>query len=576
MKKILSYLKSYKKQCILGPLFKWLEAVFELIVPLVMASIIDVGIKNNDRSYVIKMCIVLIALGVVGLAAALTAQFFAAQASQGFGTKLRNALYAHIQSLSQAEINKLGQPTLITRMTNDINQLQIFVAMTIRLFLRAPFLVIGATIMAFTIDVKLSLMFLIVTPLLALIIYLVMSKSVPYFNMMQKKLDVISLKTRENLSGIRVVRAFSKQESEIEQFNETNDSYRKTAVRVGKISALLNPLTSVVLNLAIVAVLWFGGKKVYNGNLSQGQIIAFVNYLTQILLAMIVVANLVVIYLKSFASMARVKEVFETESTVADGDISPDVTCENAIEFRDVCFTYPSSHENSLSDISFTVKKGETVGIIGSTGSGKSTLINLIMRYYDTTDGEIDVFGSDVRKLNINELRDNIGLVPQKAVLFSGTIRSNMLMADSKATDEQIYKALEVAQAKDFVDTYEEGLDKRVEQKGRNFSGGQRQRLTIARAMVSMPEILILDDSASALDYATDFRLRKAISKLDKNMTVIIISQRATSIKSADKIIVMENGSIDAIGTHDELLQKSEVYSEIYSSQISSSDDDKR
>ncbi len=572
MKLLFSYLKNYKRQCILGPFFKFTEAVFELIVPIVMARIIDVGIKNNDKSYIFKMGGIMIELGVVGLVVALTAQYFAAQAGFGFGTEVRNAMFKHIQSLSTAEIDKYGAPSLITRMTNDINQLQVGVNMTIRLFLRAPFLVIGATIMAFTIDAKLALIYLIAAPVIAFIIYIIMSRCVPYFKKLQKTLDKISLKTRENLSGIRVIRAFSKQNSEIEKFDEINDDYRNTALRVGRISVLLNPLTYVVLNIAIIAIIWFGGKRVYNGNLTQGEIIALVNYMTQIILALIVVANLVVIYMKSYASAGRVIEVLETVSSINDGKITTVAENKDTIgEFKNVNFTYPGSSELVLESIDFTIKKGETIGIIGGTGSGKSTIINLLMRYYDITSGELLLFGEDIKKYNLDVLRRKIGLVQQKAVLFAGTLRENMQWGKQNATDEEIYKALEVAQAKEFVDSFEEKLDKRIEQKGKNLSGGQRQRLTIARAVISEPALLILDDSASALDFATDAKLRKAIYRLDEEMSVIIISQRATSIKNSDKIIVMDDGIICGIGKHDELIKTCEVYQEICNSQKHSS-----
>lgn len=572
MKILFPFLKNYKRQCILGPFFKFTEAVFELIVPVVMARIIDVGIKNNDKSYIFKMGAIMIALGVIGLVVALIAQYFAAQAGFGFGTEVRNAMFRHIQSLSTSEVDKFGAPSLITRMTNDINQLQVGVNMTIRLFLRAPFLVIGATVMAFTIDAKLALIYIIAAPVIAFIIYIIMSRCVPYFKKLQKTLDKISLKTRENLSGIRVIRAFSKQKSEIENFDEINNDYRDTALRVGKISVLLNPLTYVVLNIAIIAIIWFGGKRVYSGNLTQGEIIALVNYMTQILLALIVVANLVVIYMKSYASMGRVVEVLETSSSINDGEINAIVENTNAVvEFKNVNFAYPGSSELVLENIDFTINKGETIGIIGGTGSGKSTIINLLMRYYDITSGELKLFGEDIKKYNLGVLRSKLGLVQQKAVLFSGTLRKNMQWGKQNATDEEIYKALEVAQAKEFVDLFEEKLDKRIEQKGKNLSGGQRQRLTIARAVVSEPELLILDDSASALDFATDAKLRKAIYNLDKDMSVIIISQRATSIKNSDKIIVMDDGKICGIGKHDDLINSCEVYQEICNSQNNSS-----
>jgi ATP-binding cassette subfamily B protein len=568
MLKLLPFLKNYKKQCILGPLFKFTEAVFELIVPIVMAKIIDVGIKNNDKPYIFKMGGIMVALGVIGLVMALTAQYFAAQASQGFGTEVRNAMFKHIQKLSTSDIEKFGAPSLITRITNDINQLQVGVAMTIRLFLRSPFLIIGATIMSFTIDAKLALIFLITTPIIAFIIYIIMSRCVPYFKKNQKILDRISLITRENLSGIRVIRAFSKQNAEIENFNEANDDYMKTSLRVGRISVLLNPLTYVVLNLGIIAVIWFGGGRVYKGELLQGEIIALVNYMTQILLSLIVLANLVVIYMKSFASALRVVEVLNVQSSINDGEVANlSGDFDKIVEFKNVYFNYPDSSEPALEDITFDIKKGETIGIIGGTGSGKSTLINLIMRFYDITSGELLFCGENISKYKLHNLRDKIGLVPQKAVLFAGTLRENMQLGKQNATDEEIFKALEVAQAKEFVDKYEEKLDKKIEQKGKNLSGGQRQRLTIARAIVSEPDLLILDDSASALDFATDAKLRKAIYNLNKDMSVIIISQRATSIKNADKIIVMDDGKICGIGKHDELINTCEVYQEIYNSQ---------
>lgn len=568
MLKLLPFLKNYKKQCILGPLFKFTEAVFELIVPIVMAKIIDVGIKNNDKPYIFKMGGIMVALGVIGLIIALTAQYFAAQASQGFGTEVRNAMFKHIQKLSTSDIEKFGAPSLITRITNDINQLQVGVAMTIRLFLRSPFLIIGATIMSFTIDAKLALIFLITTPIIAFIIYIIMSRCVPYFKKNQKILDRISLITRENLSGIRVIRAFSKQNAEIENFNEANDDYMKTSLRVGRISVLLNPLTYVVLNLGIIAVIWFGGGRVYKGELLQGEIIALVNYMTQILLSLIVLANLVVIYMKSFASALRVVEVLNVQSSINDGEVANlSGVFDKIVEFKNVYFNYPDSSEPALEDITFDIKKGETIGIIGGTGSGKSTLINLIMRFYDITSGELLFCGENISKYKLHNLRDKIGLVPQKAVLFAGTLRENMQLGKQNATDEEIFKALEVAQAKEFVDKYEEKLDKKIEQKGKNLSGGQRQRLTIARAIVSEPDLLILDDSASALDFATDAKLRKAIYNLNKDMSVIIISQRATSIKNADKIIVMDDGKICGIGKHDELINTCEVYQEIYNSQ---------
>lgn len=568
MRKLLKYLKDYKRQCILGPLFKFTEALMELFIPLIMARIIDVGIKNRDTSYVYKMGGLLIVIGVAGLSFAVFAQYFAAQASQGFGTVLRNKLFSHIQSLSNAEIDKIGTPTLITRLTSDINQLQIGVAMTIRLFLRAPFLVVGATIMAFSIDWRLSLVFLVAAPIIALIIYSIMSRSVQFFKIIQKKLDRISLITRESLSGVRIIRAFSRQEDEAKRFRQTNEEMVETAVTAGKISALLNPLTTVVMNISIIFILWFGGKSVDSGRLSQGEIIALVNYMTQILLALIVVANLVVIYIKTATSINRVNEIFNLTSSVYD-NIEHETIDEKAskIVFHNVSFSYGG--ENSLRNISFEIKKGETLGVIGGTGSGKSTLINLIPRLYDVKSGEILIDGIDVRNYPLEKLRGIIGVVPQKISLFSGTIRDNMRIANSNATDEEIIKALEIAQAREFVDKLSDGLDSYVQAKGRNLSGGQRQRLTIARALVSKPEILILDDSASALDYATDAKLRKAIYSQSGEMTVIIVSQRASSLKNADKIIVLENGESIGYGNHSELIESCEIYREICLTQFS-------
>ena len=571
MLKLIKYLKKYKRQCILGPFFKLTEAVFELIVPLVMAKIIDVGIKNNDTSYIIIKGGTMVALGIVGFSVAIIAQYFAAQASQGFGTEVRNDMFSHIQNLSNSEIGKFGTPTLITRITNDINQLQIGVAMTIRQLLRAPFLIVGAIIMAFFIDVKLTAIFLIATPVIALIIYFIMSRCVPYFKKMQKTLDKISLITRENLSGVRVIRAFSKQKSEQTRFKQTNDEYKNTAIRVGKISALLNPLTYVVLNTAIIAIIWFGGKKVYDGRLTQGELIALINYLTQILFALIMLANLVVIYMKSYASGIRVIEVLDTKSSVIEGtqlnnSIKADMP---KIQYKDVTFYFENSSEPALSNINLSILKGETIGIIGGTGCGKSTLINLILRFFDVTRGELLIDGINIKNYNFESLRNQIGLVPQNAMLFSGTIRENIKWGKPDATDDEIYKSLEIAQAKEFVDLCEDGLDKLIVQKGKNLSGGQKQRLTIARAIISNPQILILDDSASALDFATDAKLRKAISNLNKDLTVIIVSQRATSIKNADKIVVLDNGKIEGLGTNEELYSSCEVYQEICNSQLS-------
>lgn len=572
MFKLVRFLKKYKIQVILGPVFKLTEAVFELIVPLVMAQIIDVGIANGDSKYVWKMGAVLVILGVCGLCFALICQYMASKASQGFGTELRRELFHHINKLSHKELDELGTPSLITRLTSDINQLQVAVAMLIRLVVRAPFLVIGATIMSFTIDIKLSLIFVIVIPLVALVLWLVTTKTIPFYKTIQKKLDKTSLITRENLVGARAVRAFSKQEHEQRRFAENADDIEKTAVRAGKISALLSPINAVILNLAIVAIIWFGGFSVNAGYLTQGEVIALVNYMNQILLALVVVANLVVIFTKSAASAARVNEVFDTKPSVTDNPENVVNTDKSApaVEFKNVYFSYHDNGEYALEDISFAVQPGETIGIIGGTGSGKSTLINLIPRFYDATSGSISVKGVDVKEYPFKLLRKMIGVVPQKAVLFSGTLRDNMKWGGENITDEDINQALKVAQADDFAEKLPDGLDSMILQGGKNLSGGQKQRLTIARAIALNPEILILDDSASALDFATDSRLRTAIKENCKDMTVFIISQRANTVKNADKIVVLSDGKIEGVGTHRELLKSCEEYCEICLSQFSS------
>lgn len=572
MFKLVRYLKTFKKEVILGPIFKLTEAIFELIVPLVMARIIDVGVKNGDLNYVLKMGLVMILLGIVGLSCALTCQYFAAKASQGFGTIVRNNLFKHINTLSHAEIDQIGTPSLITRLTNDVNQLQLAVAMLIRLAVRVPFLIIGSAVMAMMLDIKLSLIFFMVIPILALTIYLIMSKSVPYYRVIQAKLDKISLITRENLEGIRVIRAFSKQKTEAERFNEASDDLLKTSVNVGKISALLNPLTYVIMNFAIIAILWCGGIRVEEGVLTQGQIIAFVNYMTQILLALVVLANLVVIFTKASASATRVNEIFDTHSIVVEQtkDNKADTDKAPKIVFKDVCFSYGSSDEEALSHISFSIEKGETVGIIGGTGSGKSTVVNLLPRFYDATQGEVLLDGINVKDYSFDELRQKIGMVPQKVVLFSGTLRENLKWAYEDATDKQIEKALKIAQAYEFVEHLPEKYETYIVQGGKNLSGGQRQRLTIARALVRDPEILVLDDSASALDFATEAKLRKALKEETKEMTVLMISQRVSTIKNADKILVLDDGKLVGIGSHQQLIEKCDVYKEICLSQLSS------
>lgn len=571
MWKLARYLKQYKLQVILGPLFKLTEAVFELIVPLITAMIIDNGVKKGDVPYIWRMGGLMLLLGIVGLLCAIVCQKMASIASQGVGTVLRNELFHHINSLSHAEVDRFGTPSLITRITSDVNQLQYAVAMLIRLVIRAPFLAIGAVVMALFIDLKLGLIFVVVTPLIALVLYLVMSRSVPYFRVMQKKLDRISLVSREGLSGARVVRAFSRQKHEEERFTQAAEDQTRTAIQVGKLSALLNPLTYAIMNFGIVAVIWFGGIQVDTGTLEQGQIIAFVNYMTQTLLALIVVANLVVTFTKASASAARVNEVLETEPSVREpeGKTAEAKEGEPRIEFRNVSFSYTGREPYVLEDLNFSIAPGETVGIIGGTGSGKSTLIQLIPRFYDTIQGEILVDGVNVKEYGFRTLRGKIGMVPQEAVLFSGTIETNLRWGCREATEEQMVQALRTAQAWDFVKALPKGIQSPVSQNGRNFSGGQRQRLTIARALTGSPNILILDDSASALDFATDAALRRAIRRETKDMTVLIVSQRVSSIRSADRIFVLDEGRLCGIGTHEELLENCGEYREICLSQAS-------
>ena len=573
MLKFARFLKQFKKEVLIGPVFKLTEAVFELIVPLVMAQIIDVGIANGDRGYVLRMGGVMVLLGLVGLGCALICQYCAARASQGFGTVLRSEMFRHINTLSHGEIDQIGTPSLITRITNDVNQLQLAVAMLIRLVVRAPFLVIGATVMALLLDWKLACIFFVAAPLMALVLYLVMSRSIPFYRIIQKKLDRISLITRENLSGVRVIRAFSRQEKEKERFAQASEDQMSTSIAVGRISALLNPLTSAIINLAIAAVIWFGGFRVDAGGMTQGEVIAFVNYLNQILLAMIVVANLVVIFTKAAASATRVDEVLELHSSIVNRVSRPAQEVEGSpeIAFDAVSFAYPDAGAYSLSDISFTVARGQTLGIIGGTGCGKSTLVNLIPRFYEVSQGSLKVDGVDVRDYPMEQLRGKVGIVPQRAVLFSGTLRQNMQWRKQDATDEEIWQALETAQAASFVRKMPDGLDSVILQGGKNLSGGQKQRLTIARALVGEPEILILDDSASALDFATDAALRQAIAKFSagrgNRMTTIIVSQRANTVRYADQIVVLDDGKAAGIGTHEQLLESCQTYREIYWSQ---------
>ncbi|MBP0959327.1 MAG: ABC transporter ATP-binding protein [Oscillospiraceae bacterium] len=567
MLKLARYLKNYIKEVIIGPFFKLIEAVFELIVPLVMAKIIDVGIENSDKSYILKMGGVMILLGVVGLCCALICQYLASRTSQAIGTDLRNDVFSKIGSLSYSQLDKFGSASLVNRIISDVNQLQLAVAMLIRLVVRVPFLIIGATVMAFSINTELAVIFVVIIPLVALSLYLVMSRSVPYYKRIQKNLDGVSGIVRENLNGVRVIRAFSGQDRENIRFQKATDIVMEENIRVGRISAILNPVCYVILNLAIIAILYFGGGKVYDGAVSQGEIIALVNYMTQISLALVVMANLVVIFTKAGASASRVNEIFDETPDISDGNGA--TTSENApaVEFKDVCFDYGNNGEYELEGITFSVRKGETIGIIGSTGSGKSTLINLIPRFYDTAKGEVFIDGANVKDYIVSELRRKIGIVPQKSALFSGTVRENLTIGNENASEETIKKAIRIAQAEDIIERMPEGLETFIAEGGRNLSGGQRQRLTIARALVREPEILILDDSSSALDYVTDLNLRKAIKEETDNMTVFIVSQRANAIKNSDRIVVLDDGRISAIGKHEELLKTSDVYIEICKSQ---------
>ncbi len=569
MFKLIKFLKGYTVQVIAAPLFKLIEALFELIIPIVVAKIIDVGIPAGDTSYIIKMSFVLVALGAGGFCFSIVCQFLAAKSSLGYGTNLRRALFGHINKFGYAELDRFGAPGLVTRLTNDINQTQVGVAMFLRLVLRSPFIAAGSIIMAMTIDLKLSLIFIAMAALVSLVLYITMSRSMPFYRSIQSKLDNIAMLTRENLSGARVVRAFSNQEEEQRDFKEAAGSLSKKSRRVGAISGLINPLTYALVNLAIILVLYFGGKEVYAGRLTQGQILALVNYLSQILLSLVVLANLIVTFTKSSACAKRINEVLQTVPAVTETAVSHVVAIEGApkIEFKNVGFSYAGNAGNALEDISFSIRAGGTFGIIGPTGSGKSTIVSLLGRHYDVKSGEAEVDGVNVRHYPFKQLREKIGLVPQKAVLFSGTVRENLLMGRTDISDDELYFALKTAMAYEFVMTLEKGLDTPVLREGRNFSGGQKQRLTIARALAKRPEILILDDSSSALDYATDYNLRKNLRSVPYIMTVVIVSQRATSIKDADAILVLDEGKCAGIGTHGELLQSCALYKEICSSQ---------
>ena len=570
MHKLMRYIKGYEKQALLAPLFKMLEACFELFVPLVIASIIDTGIKNGDATFIWTRCGLLVLLAAVGLASSLTAQWFSATAALGFGTALRKDLYHHIDTLSYSELDGIGTPTLVTRMTSDINQVQNGVNLTLRLLLRSPFIVLGALIMAFSISPKLTLLFVLVTVVISLIIWGIMRLTVPIYHEAQNGMDRVTLLTRENYVGARVVRAFARQADELAAFVETNDHLKKIQISAGRISALMNPLTYLVVNLGVIALLLRGGSEVNNGTLTQGEIIALINYMSQILVNLLRLADLVVSVTRALASGMRVNEILNTHSTMTDpGTAELAADAENAVCFDNVTFTYRGAAAPSLTDISFTARTGETIGIIGGTGSGKSTLIDLICRFYDADNGGVTLCDHDVKQYSFAQLRGLVGIVPQQAVLFTGTIRDNMQWAAPGATDEEIWQALEIAQAAEFVRGKPGMLDAPVETAGRNFSGGQRQRLTIARALVPKPRILILDDSASALDFATDAALRKAIKEKTQGMTVFIVSQRAASVQRADHILVLDDGRLVGDAPHAELLHSCEVYKEICLSQLS-------
>ena len=597
MKRLFSYMKDYKLESILGPLFKMLEASFELFVPLVVARMVDVGIRGRDSGYILKMGGVLVLLALIGLACSLTAQYFAAKAATGAATSLRNDLFSHIGRLSYTEIDTVGTSTLITRMTSDINQVQSGINMTLRLLLRSPFVVFGAMVMAFTVDVRSAFVFVVTIPVLCVVVFGIMAVSMPLYKSVQRQLDKVLLTTRENLLGVRVIRAFNRQKSETEKFDRENGNLVRMQVFVGKISALLNPVTYVIINIAVVAVIWVGAEQADSGIITQGKVIALVNYMSQILVELIKMANLIIIISKAVACMNRVDSIFKVESSIEDkgrhgsrkpgsqnsgsqnsgpqnpgpqnpGSQNPGLRIPK-VEFKDMEFVYAGAKEPALKDISFCAMAGQTIGVIGGTGSGKSTLVNLIPRFYDAASGQVLVDGTDVKEYSLDELRDKTGVVPQKSVLFKGTLRDNMRWGKQDASDEEIYRALDTAQAREFVDSKGEGLDLYIDQGGHNLSGGQRQRLTIARALVRRPEILIMDDSASALDFATDASLRKAIRENTGDMTVFIVSQRATTIKSADTILVLDEGRLAGMGTHKELLKDCQVYREICLSQLS-------
>ncbi len=569
MKSLLVYLKDYKKESVLGPLFKLLEASFELIVPLVVASMIDVGIAESDRNYVIRMCFIMAALGVTGLISSVTAQFFAAKAAVGFATKLRHALFAHIQNLSFSSMDEQGTSTLITRMTSDINQIQSGVNMVLRLFLRSPFIVFGAMLMAFTVDAKAALIFVVIIPLLSVVVFGIILISIPLFSKVQNSLDQVLGITRENLTGVRVIRAFGKEMDETDKFDRQTDALKKIQVMAAKISALMNPVTYVIINGGLIVLIYTGAVRVESGALTQGQVVALVNYMSQILVELVKLANLIITITKAVACGNRVAGVFEIPTGMENGKGSlTQGEGRGTVSFDHVSMRYHEGGEEALTEISFKADQGETIGIIGGTGSGKTTLVHLIPRFYDAEKGSVKIDGVDVKEYDLTALRDKVGIVMQKAVLFKGSIRENLLWGNENATDEELWQALKIAQAEEFVLQKEGGLDAPVEQEGRNLSGGQKQRLSIARALVKKPEILILDDSASALDYATDAKLRKALREVPFETTVFIVSQRASSLMHADQIIVLDDGCVAAIGSHEQLLEECEIYQEIYYSQF--------
>ena len=578
MKTLLAYLKGYKKESILAPLFKMLEASFELFVPLVMAAIIDVGIANKDKPYIVKMCFVLIALGIIGLVCSITAQYFAAKAATGVGTGIRHGLFEHIQKFTFTEMDQLGTSTLITRMTSDINQIQSGVNLVLRLFLRSPFIVFGAMIMAFTVDVKAAFVFVVTIPLLSLIVFGIMLVTMPMYKKVQADLDQVLLATRENLTGARVIRAFNKEEDETKRFENANQILTDAQKYVGRISGMMNPLTYIIVNGAIIALIYVGAVRVDVGDLTQGQVVALINYMSQILVELVKLANLIISVTKAAACLNRVESVLAVKPDMNEGEVRWESNSSEeglelknkvpVVEFSHVSLTYKGTSDTSLSNINFCAEKGQTIGIIGGTGSGKSSLVNLIPRFYDATEGTVKINGRDIKEYQTENLREHIGVVLQKAVLFKGSIADNLRWGKEDATEQDMYDALDISQAREFVDTKQGGLEFQIEQGGRNLSGGQKQRMTIARALVRKPEILILDDSASALDFATDAALRKSIKEMKNQPTVFIVSQRAASIQYADQIIVLDDGKMAGIGTHEELLKDCPIYQEIYYSQF--------